>query len=93
MTVRTHHLAIAAVATVLLSAAGSLAGQEIRQRLGRTIVRSVAPLYLPGNQPSDRYQVVYVWDQFHTNTCMVVLRDLQTEQFALSAVPVESCQP
>jgi len=85
----------AGAAAVLVAVAGlaaSLAAEDVRIRLGRTTVRSVAPLYLPDNTPSDRYQAAYVWDGANTETCVLVLRDLQTEQIALTAVNAESCR-
>lgn len=77
---------------VLLSAAVSVVAQEVRLRLGRTTVRSVAPLYLPDNTPSDRYQAAYVWDGANTATCVMVIRDVRTEQIAMAAVDAESCR-
>ncbi|MGE3703764.1 MAG: hypothetical protein AB7I13_00730 [Vicinamibacterales bacterium] len=60
---------------------------------GRTHVTHTSALMLQDGTLTPRYQVAYVGDRLEPATCVMVIRDAETNQLTATAVAPGSCRP
>lgn len=83
---RTH----IAVALTLVALAAS--GASAFFIFGRTAVVQSGALQVQDGTLAPRFQAIYVVDRNNPKSCVMVIRDTDTQQFSMAAVDPASCQ-
>jgi len=89
MKITKQHVAVALVLVALAASGASAFSSWI---FGRTAVVQSGALQVQDGTLAPRFQAIYVVDRNNPKTCVMVLRDTDTQAFSLTAVDPGSCQ-